>query len=88
MNVDEYMSVSAAKSQFLEIVRRIEDENSKVVITKNGTPRAVLLSYDDFDGLLDTIDILADSGTVRGLRKGLKDIKEGRVVSLEEAFKD
>jgi len=88
MKVEEYISVSAAKSQLLEIVRRVEDENSKVVITKNGTPRAVVLSYDDFDGLLETIDILADSGTVKSLRKGLKDIKEGRVVSLDEAFKD
>ncbi len=88
MKSEEYISVSAAKSQLLEVLRRIEERHGNVVITKNGSPKAVLIPYADFEGLLETIDILADSPTVEGIRKGLKDIKAGRVVSLEEAFKD
>ena len=82
------MSVSAAKAQLLEVLRRIEEQRAKVVITKNGVPKAVLLGYEDFEGLLETIDILTDSQTVEGIKKGLKDIQEGKVVRLKEAFKD
>ena len=88
MKVDEYISVSTAKARLLEVLRRIEEQGGKVVITKNGTPKAVLLQYEDFEGLLETIDILSDSRTAEGIKKGLKDIKAGRVVSLTEAFKD
>ena len=82
------MSVSAAKAQLLEVLRRIEGQGAKVVITKNGVPKAVLLGYRDFEGLLETIDILTDQRTVEGIKKGLKDIQQGKVVSLKEAFKD
>ena len=88
MIAEEYMSVSAAKAQLLAVLRRIEEQRSKIVITKNGVPKAVLLRYEDFEGLLETIDILTDSQTVEGIKKGLKDIRHGKVVSLKEAFKD
>lgn len=88
MNVEEYLSVSSVKSRLLEVLRRIEKQRGNVVITKNGIPKAVLLPYEDFEGLLETIDILSDSRTVDGIRRGLKDIKSGRVVSVKEAFKE
>ena len=80
--------VSKAKVQSLDVLRRIEEQHTKVVITKNGAPKAVLLPYKDFEGLGETINILANPATVKGLRKGLDDISAGRVVSLEEAFVD
>jgi len=88
MKVDEFMSVSTAKSQLLEVLRRLEEQHGRVAITKNGVPKAILLHYEDFEGLLETLDILSDSRTVDGIRKGLKDVKLGKVVNLKEAFKD
>ena len=88
MRIEEYISVSDAKAQLLGVLRRIEEQHGKVVITKNGIPKAILLHYEDFEGLLETIDILSDSRTVIGIRKGLKDIKGGKVVGLKEAFKE
>jgi antitoxin YefM len=88
MRTEEYISISDAKTRLLEVLRRIEEQHGKVVITKNGIPKAVLLHYEDFEGLLETIDILSDSRTVEGVKKGLKDIRAGKVVSLKEAFKD
>ena len=88
MKVEEYISVSTAKGHFLEVLRRIEEQHGNVVITKNGIPKAVLLNYEDFEGLLETIDILSDSRTVVGIKRGLRDIKAGKVVTLAEAFED
>ena len=88
MSNDEHLPVSTVKSQLLNILRRIEEEHVKVVITRNGTPKAVLLPYREFEGLRETIDILADPAMVQGIRKGLDDVTAGRVVSVEEAFED
>lgn len=88
MSIDEYIPVSTAKSQLLNVLRRIEEQHTRVVITKNGAPKAVLLPYRDFEGLQETIDILADPAMVEGIRKGLDDVAAGRVVSVEEAFED
>ncbi|MFQ5903974.1 MAG: type II toxin-antitoxin system Phd/YefM family antitoxin [Candidatus Binatia bacterium] len=88
MKIEEYIAVSSAKARLLEILRKIEEQHGKVVITKNGFPKAVLINYEDFEGLLETIDILSDAEMMKGVKKGLQDIRAGRVVSLKEAFKD
>ena len=88
MSIDEHIPVSTAKSQLLNILRRVEEQHAKVVITKNGAPKAVLLSCRDFEGLRETIDLLADPAMLQGIRKGLDDVTAGRVVSVGEAFED
>jgi len=88
MKIEEYITVSSAKARLLEILRKIEEQHGKVVITKNGLPKAVLINYEDFEGLLETIDILSDAEMMKGIKKGLQDIRAGRAVSLKEAFKD
>ncbi len=88
MPFDEHIPVSTAKSQLLNVLRRIEERHAKVVITKNGAPKAVLLPYRDFAGLCETIDILSDPAMVHGIQRGLDEVTAGRVVSVEEAFGD
>jgi hypothetical protein len=39
-----------------------------------------------FEGFLETIDILADPDTMRQLKGSAKDVKEGRLIDLDEAF--
>jgi prevent-host-death family protein len=88
MNIEKHIPISSAKAKLLELLRQVEEGHENVVITKNGLPKAVLLNYDDFAGLLETIDILSDPKTMHGIKRGLRDLKAGRVVSLEEAFKE
>ena len=47
---------------------------------------AVLLSKEDFDGLIETLELLSTPGVLRGVRKAKKEIARGRTFSLEEVF--
>jgi antitoxin YefM len=87
MTIEKHVPISSAKAKLLELLRQVEESHGNVVITKNGLPKAVLINYEDFAGLLETIEILADAKTMRGIKAGLQDIKAGRVVRLEAAFK-
>ena len=88
MMIEKHVPISSAKARLLELIRQVEESHDNVVITKNGLPKAVLLNYEDFSGLLETIEILADPKTLRGLKAGLQDVKAGRVVRLEDAFSE
>ena len=88
MNLEKHVPISLAKVRLLELLRQMEERHENVVLTKNGLPKAVLLSYEEFTGLLETVEILADAKTLRGIRAGLQDVKKGRVVRLEDAFKE
>lgn len=57
-----------------------------VAIAQGGVPSAVLLSMDQFEGLMETIEILSDQKSMRALRRSLKQAEKGRWVSDSGVF--
>ncbi len=45
-----------------------------------------MLSMRKFEGFLETVDILADPYLMEQLKGSAKDVKEGRLIDLDEAF--
>jgi antitoxin YefM len=84
--IETYVPITQAKAKLLDMVRQLSDTNDTIAITKNGVPEAVLLSMKKFEGFLETIDILSDSEMMKQLRGSAADIKEGKLVDLDEAF--
>ncbi len=70
--IQEYIPVSKAKSGLLDLIRRIEDSDDVIAITKNGVPEAVLISMKKFKGLMETLEILADEKAMKSIRKSIK----------------
>lgn len=81
------LTVSEAKSHLPELIRRADRRYEAFLITKNGLPKAVLMSCDELDGLLETIAISRDKKLVRGLRKSLKEADAGKVVPFSKVRK-
>jgi antitoxin YefM len=84
--IELYIPVTQAKAKLLDMVRQLHDTDDTIAITKNGVPEAVLLSMRKFDGLLETIDVLADPAMMAQLKGSSKDIKAGNLIDLDEAF--
>ena len=85
-HVDQFVSVTEAKSRLLNLVRDLKAKQEIVAITREGVPSAVLLSMEQFEGLMETIAILSDQKTMRPLRRSLKQSREGRWVAHERVF--
>lgn len=81
------LTISEAKSHLPELVRKADRRHKTFIITKNGLPKAVLMSYDELEGLLETIDIIRDRKLVKSLRKSLKEAHAGKVVSFSKIRK-
>jgi prevent-host-death family protein len=45
-DISTYSPISKAKGDLLEIIRRLEDVEDAVAVTKNGVPAAVILSME------------------------------------------
>ena len=84
--IQDYISVTKAKSQFLDLIRKIKDTDDAVAITKNGAPEAVLMSMEKFNGLLETLDILSDEKAMKSIRKSIKEAGKGSWINFDEVF--
>ncbi|MCL2454004.1 MAG: type II toxin-antitoxin system Phd/YefM family antitoxin [Micrococcales bacterium] len=58
--------------------------HERVEVTRNGRREAVLLSADDFDGLMETLDVLSDADAVRELVQARREMAEGTWFSNDD----
>ncbi len=84
------LSISEAKMKLSALVDDVSATDEEVVITKNGTPAAVLVSPDEFESWRETMAIRFDKESMEEVRAGLAALKEGRTAlyTLEELFED
>jgi antitoxin YefM len=77
------MSITDARKGFLDLPEAIQDE--PVFVMKRGRPVMTMLSMEQFEGMLETIEILSDQVFAKRLQKGMKEARTGKTVSLEQA---
>ena len=82
------LSISEAKMMLNRLVKEVNARNDEVVITKNGSPAAVLMSHVKFESLKETSAIRSDAALMCEIRKGLHELKQkhARLYTLEELF--
>ena len=82
------LSLSEAKMKLSGLVEAVSKTDEEVVITKNGSPAAVLISPDEFESWKETLAIRADAALMKEIKEGLKTLKskKARLYTLEELF--
>jgi len=78
--------VSEARQNLPELVTRMRKVLDRVIITRNGKPEAVMMSIEEYESWVETLELMSHPETVRGVREGLADLKAGRTRSFEEVF--
>ncbi len=86
--IQEYIPVTKAKAELLDLIRKIEESDDAIAITKNGVPEAVLISMKKFKGLLESIEILSDEKAMKSIRKSIKEAQKGEWIDFDEVFRE
>ena len=76
--------MAAVKAKLSEVVDRVEREQDRVTITRNGRPVAMIVAMDDIEGLEETLEILSDRNLMRKIRAGMTAVEKGDTIPLED----
>ncbi|OEU80379.1 MAG: hypothetical protein BA873_04320 [Desulfobulbaceae bacterium C00003063] len=78
------LTITEARNRFT----RLADETAQhkiIAVTKRNRKVMALMSWELYEGLLETIEILADQELMGQIKRGLEDIRSGKTCSVEEA---
>jgi prevent-host-death family protein len=71
--------LTETRENLSEILDDVASTGEAYVITRHGRPAAVLLSYDEYESLVETVNVLSDDDTMEALAEADEDIAEGRI---------
>ena len=78
------ITATDAKKRLLELIRDADESFERYCITRNGEPKAVLMSVDDYEGWLETIEIMGSKAAVDEIRKARRELDAGKGVPFDE----
>jgi antitoxin YefM len=76
--------LAEARAQLSKLVDEAVRTHERVEVTRNGRRAAVIMSADDYDSLIETLDILSDAEAMAEIRQADADIAGGKVSTLSE----
>ena len=78
------LPLAEVKKSLSSIIKEVDEKYDRCVITRNGIEKAVILSADEFDGLMETLDILSSKEEKEAIARAKKQLKNGNTVSLKD----
>lgn len=78
------VSLSEAMARLTRLLTEADELGERFAITRSGRPIGVLLPVDEYEGLIETLEILADPELSHAVRRGLIDAEAGRLVEHGE----
>lgn len=82
------VTLSHAKTHLAHLLAEVQELGEQVLITRSGRPAAVLLSVQEYEGLIETLEILADPELAKAVRTGLDEAGRGDLVDEAEVWRD
>lgn len=74
----QLLTISKAKQQLLELARRGQELGESFIILKDGVPVSALLPFEEYESLLETLDILeSEPDILKKLQKSEREIAAG-----------
>ena len=82
----QILPVTKVKRELLDILKRMEEDEATIALTRNGEPVGVMMTLSRYESLLETIEILSDRTILESLKKSKEDFEEEKVFSDEEVW--
>ncbi|MEK9149531.1 MAG: type II toxin-antitoxin system Phd/YefM family antitoxin [Candidatus Desantisbacteria bacterium] len=82
----EILPISEARLRLPQMVKDVDRLSERFIITQNGKPKAVIMSLEEYEEWSETLTILSDREAIKGIKRGLEDLKADRTKKFEEVF--
>lgn len=89
--MNKFMTATEARKKFYDVVAAASHQGVAIAITHEGIPKVVVMSYEEYEGWVETMEIMADPSMDADIQEGIREMKHSKrpkgTISLE-AFKN
>jgi antitoxin YefM len=84
----EAFSITDTRKALLPLAKRVEDEQYRFMITRHGKPVAVVISYEEYSRMIETLRLIEDRQLARDIKQGATEVEQGKMIQLTDSGND
>ncbi|MCH7911423.1 MAG: type II toxin-antitoxin system Phd/YefM family antitoxin [Deltaproteobacteria bacterium] len=82
--MEKIIPISELQSQAKRIIEGVKQTRDPVIITQRGRPAALLVNYEDYEGMVATLEEMSQPDWRERLVEAERDSRAGKGMELEE----
>ena len=88
MNTKTTISISEARKKIFNIAEKVQSPGVYYTLTEKGRPKAVMMSAEEFEGWVETLEVMEDFPDLKkDIKQEEQEYKKGNYITLEELLK-
>lgn len=88
MNTKNTLSISEARKRIFDIAEDVQKPGKFYTFTEKGNRKAVLMSADQFDSLMEDLELMSDPGFAKRMEEVEKEFGRGEYSSWDDVKKE
>ena len=80
--------VSQARAQLTQLANELVDSQETVTITNRGKPVLAMISYELYESIMETLEIMSDPELMGQLRDSLEEARRGELIDIAEVERE
>lgn len=81
------ISATEARRKWFDLLKQAGKPGVFIVVQHRDQPDVVMMSIDEFEGWMETMEILSDSKLMKDIQEGVAEKEAGETVPLEDVLK-
>ena len=77
--------ITEVRDELTSLPEQLTHTHETVTVTRRGKPVLAILPWEEYEALVETLDVLSDPELMAILRQSLKEVKQGKLIPWERA---
>ena len=79
------ISTVNARRELTRLPEILSANPATVAVTRRGKPVLAIMTWDDYQAILETLEIISDDEAVEQLQRSIQEVREGKTVPWKKA---
>jgi len=88
MKTKTTLPISEARKKIFQIAKEVQKPSNYYTLTEKGRPKAVIMSVEEFESIMETMEILSDPELMKKIEKAEAEYKKGEYIKWEDVKKE
>ena len=81
----EAFSITETRNTLLPLINRVEGELYSFMVTKHGKPVAVVISYEEYSRMVETLRLIEDRELAHDIKQSSAEMKQADMIELKNS---
>ncbi len=77
------LPITEARDELTSLPDKLSSAHETLTVTRRGKPVLAILPWEEYEALVETLEVLSDKDLVAAFRQGVREIQQGKGIPWE-----